>query len=66
MKKAGIAAAAIVACLLFAAYYYYAPRHTPAGQPPVAAVSAATFSSFQKLFNDSAGSARMLVLLSPT
>jgi len=39
------------------------PRYTPAGQPPLATLS---LPEFQKQFNDAAGRARIVTLLSPT
>ena len=52
--------------LLAVAYYNYAPRETPAGQPPLVLLSPQNFSEFQKQFNDSAASVRVVTLLSPT
>lgn len=68
MKRAFLilGAALLVGLLLVAAYHTYSPRHTPDGQPPLAAILPESLPAFQKLFNDSADSARILVLLSPT
>jgi len=39
---------------------------TPAGQPPVANITAATLSAFDREFDQAADQARVIVLLSPT
>ena len=43
-----------------------APRRTPAGQPALSRLDAATLPSFRKAFNAHADETRIVVLLSPT
>jgi hypothetical protein len=42
------------------------PAHTPQGQPPLATIAGSDLAAFQKAFNDSAETVRLIVLLSPT
>jgi len=57
----------LAALLIFAGlFYFYGGHQTPAGQPPLANLSAANLSQLKNEFNDSHANVRMLVLLSPT
>jgi hypothetical protein len=57
----------IVAALAGAfAWYLWGERHTPAGQPPLATLSAASLETFRSEFNSHADKVRIVVLLSPT
>ena len=58
-----IAAAAVV---LGAAYYFYGGSSTPKGQPSLVSLKEENFSSLKDAFNQSAGSARVVLMLSPT
>ncbi|HVA65044.1 MAG TPA: hypothetical protein VNF74_15065 [Terriglobales bacterium] len=58
----GLALAAFAA----AAWWSWGPRHTPAGQPPMATITPATTADFVSQFNASLQSTRLLLLLSPT
>ena len=61
-----VVAPAAILGLLVAAYYLYTPGHAPAGQPPLARLNSQSYGAFQELFDASAGSIRVLVMLSPT
>jgi len=63
-----VTAAAFVALLLLplSTSGGFGPRHTPPGQPPLAALTPNTLGEFQRVFNDSSSSTRVVVLLSPT
>ena len=58
----GLAALAIFAGL----FYFYGGHQTPSGQTPLADLNTANLSELKNEFNDSHGSVRMSVLLSPT
>ena len=60
----GAAAATLVVGTLL--WLEYAPRSVPEGQPPLATLSADSLPAFRSAFNAGHGSARVLVLLSPT
>jgi hypothetical protein len=47
-------------------FHQYAPRHTPRGQPPLAAIDPASFHSLRDAFNAAQESTRILLLFSPT
>jgi hypothetical protein len=67
MKKALIVLVVIVALAAgLAAWYARMPRRTPSGQPSLESLTPATLSDFQKAFNRSPTSVRMVLLLSPT
>ena len=57
---------ALAAALLFGAHDLFGPRRTPAGQPPLARITTATFPDLRRAFNAAADRPRVLVLLSPT
>jgi len=59
---------AIVAALVLAAIglYLYAGHETPAGQPPLTALTAQNFAAIGDAFNADKDSVRVLLLLSPT
>ena len=48
------------------AYYLYGGSTVPAGQQPLARLTDANLSLLKDSFNESAGSVRVLVMLSPT
>ena len=48
------------------AWYLWGERHTPAGQPPLATLSAASLETLRSEFNSHADKVRIVVLLSPT
>ena len=58
--------AVVTALLLGATFLVYAPREVPPGQPPLVYVNPQNFNDLRKQFNDSATSARVLLMLSPT
>ena len=47
-------------------WYRWGERHTPAGQPPLATLSAASLETLRSEFNSHADKVRIVVLLSPT
>lgn len=61
-----LAASLVLALLGAYAWYHVAPRQTPAGQPPLVVLEAASLPSFERAFNESSDHTRLLVLLSPT
>ncbi len=67
MKKALITLAVVVGVAAgIAGWYSLQPRHTPAGQPPLESLNPQNLSEFEKAFNDSPSSVRLVLLLSPT
>ena len=48
------------------AWYLWGERYTPAGQPPLATLSAASLETLRTEFNRHADKVRIVVLLSPT
>jgi len=58
----GLAAAIVLAGL----FYLYGGHETPAGQPPLAELNAATLTGLEHEFNNSPAHVRVLLLLSPT
>jgi hypothetical protein len=59
LSLAAIAGAGLV-------WFEHAPRRTPAGQPALARLDAATLPAFRDAFNAQADETRLIVLLSPT
>ena len=57
---------ALSAALLVGAYDLFGPRRTPAGQPPLERITAATFPDLRREFNAAADQTRILALFSPT
>ena len=47
-------------------WYLWGERHTPAGQPPLATLTAASLETLRSEFNGHADKVRIVVLLSPT
>jgi len=71
MKRFAMIAALLAGLAVLASGGWYlwqknAPRETPAGQPPLAALDARELQVFRAAFNEHAGRARILALLSPT
>jgi hypothetical protein len=58
--------AVIGAILLFVVYYLYLGSTVPAAQQPLVRLNASNFDSLKESFNESAGSVRVMVMLSPT
>ncbi len=58
-------AAALVAGLAFA-WLRLAPRHVPAGQPPLTTLRSNSLPDFRAAFNASEGEARVVAMFSPT
>jgi hypothetical protein len=57
----------IAALVLFGALLYlYAGHQTPAGQPPLAELTAQNFTGIENAFNAAKGEVRVVLLLSPT
>ena len=48
------------------AWLHFGTHYTPAGQPPLATLDAASLATLKAEFNAAAGETRMIVLLSPT
>ena len=61
-----VLAAVLLVVFLLAGYLAFRPRHTPAGQPPLASINSETLREFQRRFNETADKVRVLLLLSPT
>jgi hypothetical protein len=51
---------------LFLLYYFYGGSTTPAGQPPLVRLKNSNLATLKDAFNASAGSVRVLLLVSPT
>ncbi|HZS52399.1 MAG TPA: hypothetical protein VFA54_16130 [Bryobacterales bacterium] len=67
MKSRWRAAALILMMLaLIVAFRVFGPRDVPEGQPALVSITDQTFSDFQRVFNDSAETTRILVLFSPS
>ena len=67
MKRLVIIILAVAALALSCAgYYLYAGSTVPAGQQPLARLTDSNFASLKDSFNASAGSVRVIVMLSPT
>ena len=66
MKTRFLITIVLAALLLFAGLYLWGPSKTPAGQPPLSVLSAATFSEFQTAFDSATDQPRIVLLLSPT
>lgn len=67
MKKALIVFALIASLFAgFAVWHAYRPRQTPRGQAPLESLNSRNLGNFQKAFNSSPSSVRMVLLLSPT
>ena len=67
MKRRSLLLLFIVAALAGAfSWYLWGQRHTPAGQPPLATLSAASLETLRTDFNSHADKVRIVVLLSPT
>jgi len=60
-----IGLAAVLLALLAGAYFSW-PGHAPAGQPVLIELDNKTLSGLQTEFNRTAGSLRVILLLSPT
>jgi hypothetical protein len=58
--------AVIGAILLFVVYCLYLGSTVPAGQQPLVRLHASNFDSLKESFNESRGSVRVMVMLSPT
>jgi hypothetical protein len=61
-----IVAAAVVVSVATCAWLTMAPRHVPAGQPPLSTLNAGSLPAFREAFNASEGEVRVLAMLSPT
>jgi len=61
-----VAGGVILAAGLALAYVKYAPRRTPVGQPPLAAIRNGDLTPFTRAFDAGAGSTRVVLMLSPT
>jgi len=67
MTRKIIVLSALVVALIGLLYYAYGGRsQTPAGQAPLAKLSADNFPTLRKEFNDARESVRVILLLSPT
>ena len=70
MSTARLAAQVVIALALAGAggllWYRFAPRHVPAGQPPLTHLSATTLGRLRADFNAASDVKRLVLLLSPT
>ncbi len=58
--------AVVGAIVLFVVYYLYFGSTVPTGQQPLVRLDNSNIESLKKSFNGSAGSVRVMVMLSPT
>jgi hypothetical protein len=65
-KGLSVFAVLIFAGLLALAWHYYAGTTVPAGQPPLASLSAGNLDELRTAFNAASGDVRIVLLLSPT
>jgi len=61
-----ILASIALAGFLALGWYFFGPRKTPAGQPPLVALTTNTFDQLRTAFNAASGDVRVVLLLSPT
>jgi hypothetical protein len=67
MTKSRLAMYSVAVAILLAIFWYVSARHqTPPGQPTLADVTQQSLVQLQREFNQSSGSERVLLLLSPT
>ena len=67
MRKALITLVVVISVgAAVAAWHADQPRHTPSGQPPLDSLNPQNLADFRKMFNSSASSVRLVLLLSPT
>ena len=66
MNRKSIILVAALVIVLGVAYYFYGGNSTPKGQPSLVSLKEENFSSLKDAFNQSAGSARVVLMLSPT
>ncbi len=59
---AGIAFVGVLAL----GWYFFAPKMTPAGQPPLTALTSNNFDQLRTAFNAASEDVRVFLLLSPT
>ena len=56
----------VLAAALLVFWYYEGSGKTPAGQPPLVALTQENFSAFTGEFNNASDAPRLVLLLSPT
>ena len=66
MKRSWVIVLALVVIVALAGLYYAKAGHVPAGQPPLVEIDSHTLSELQADFNRTAGSVRVILLISPT
>jgi len=67
MKKKLLGGASLfVLAVLLVGWYLWAPAQSPAGQPPLQHINAATYTDLRASFNKASSSIRIVALLSPT
>jgi hypothetical protein len=66
VKRRTVVVVALVVVLVATIWYAFAGHEAPAGQPPLAELSATTLQDLQKEFNQHADEMRVILLLSPT
>jgi hypothetical protein len=66
MKRTRLLSLVLVAIVAAFGYARFLTHNTPAGQPPLAYLDAASLGALKADFNRAAGETRMIVLLSPT
>lgn len=66
MNRKTALAALVLLILVAGLLYFYAGHQAPAGQPPLATVTAQSLPGMEAAFNQAKGDVRLLVLLSPT
>ena len=66
MRKALITLVVVISVgAAVATWHAHQPRHTPSGQPPLDSLNPQNLADFRKMFNSSASSVRLVLLLSP-
>ena len=61
-----ISVAVVIGAALLPVYYFYLGSTVPNGQQPLVRLNSANVESLKNAFNESAGSIRVIVMLSPT
>jgi hypothetical protein len=66
MKRKYVIYGLVAVVVLFVVYYLYLGSTAPTGQHPLVRLDNSNIESLKKSFNESADSARVVVMLSPT
>ncbi len=66
MNRKRILLVVVLLVVFGAVYYFYGGHSTPKGQPPLVSFSPSDLTPLKTVFNASASSVRVVVMLSPT